>query len=146
VILRATRGSGDTWAFSEQSDPSNYVTLNTSGSSSSTTVSLNRKTFNFLVTINWVWGDSAETVPVQAYVVDSVNVSDTHTYSNAFGVEAHLASAKTTQTSPFMGLTQGGRQSEFLLIFIGIVVAVLFVTFMLVLACRNDRTERRRRW
>lgn len=91
VILRATRGSGDSWTFSEESDPSNYVTLNVGGSSHST--SGNQKTFNFLVTINWAWGDSAETVGVRCYVIDSQSASDTDDYSNIFGVEAHLTSA-----------------------------------------------------
>jgi len=88
VILRATRGAGDTWTFSEQSDPNNYVTLNTDGSSHST--SGNQKTFNFLVQINWNWGDSAETITVRAYVIDSAGASDTDDYANVFGVEAHL--------------------------------------------------------
>jgi hypothetical protein len=88
VILRATRGSGDTWTFSEQSDPSNYVTLNTGGSTHST--SGNQKTFNFLVTINWNWGDSAETVTVRCYVIDASSASDQDDYTNIFGVEAHL--------------------------------------------------------
>jgi hypothetical protein len=91
VILRATRGSGDAWTFSEQSDPSNYVTLNTGGSTYSTNG--NQKTFNFLVTINWNWGDSAETVTVRCYVIDSVSMSDQDDYTNIFGVEAHLTSA-----------------------------------------------------
>jgi len=91
VILRATRGSGDLWTFSEQSDPSNYVTLNTGGSSHST--SGNQKTFNFLVTINWAWGDSGETVTVRSYVIDSESASDQDDYGNIFGVEAHLASS-----------------------------------------------------
>jgi len=88
VSLRATRGSGDAWTFSEQSDPSNYVTLNTDGSTHST--SGNQKTFNFLVTINWNWGDSAETVTVRCYVIDASSASDQDDYANIFGVEAHL--------------------------------------------------------
>jgi hypothetical protein len=91
VILRATRGSGDAWTFSEYSDPSNYVTLNTGGSSHST--SGNQKTFNFLVTINWNWGDSAETVTVRCYVIDAGSASDQDDYANIFGVECHLTSA-----------------------------------------------------
>lgn len=88
VILRATRGSGDAWTFSEQSDPSNYVTLNTGDSTHST--SGNQKTFNFLVTINWNWGDSGETVTVRCYVIDASSASDQDDYTNIFGVEAHL--------------------------------------------------------
>jgi hypothetical protein len=90
VILRATRGSGDAWTFSENSDPTNYVTLNVAGSSHST--SGNQKTFNFLVTINWNWGDSAETVTVRCYVIDASSVSDQDDYTNIFGVECHLTS------------------------------------------------------
>ncbi|MEM3589413.1 MAG: DUF2341 domain-containing protein [Candidatus Bathyarchaeia archaeon] len=98
VILRATRGSGDTWTFSEYSDPNDYVTLDTSGSSHST--SGNEKTFNFMVMINWNWGDSAETITVRAYVIDSQSASDQDDYANVFGVEAHLtvASAAPSQS------------------------------------------------
>jgi len=107
VILRATRGSGDSWTFSEQSDPSNYVTLNTGGSSHST--SGNQKTFNFLVTINWAWGDGAETVTVRCYVIDSQSASDQDDYSNIFGVEAHLAfsslSVNDYKVNPSQSLT-----------------------------------------
>jgi len=107
VILRATRGSGDAWTFSEQSDPSNYVTLNTGGSSHST--SGNQKTFNFLVTINWAWGDSAETVTVRCYVIDSQSASDQDDYTNIFGVEAHLAFSSLTvndyKVNPSQSLT-----------------------------------------
>ena len=91
VVLRATRGSGDSWTFSENSDPSNYVTLNTGGSSHST--SGNQKTFNYLVTINWNWGDSAETLTVRGYVIDSQSASDTDDYSNIFGVEDDLSAS-----------------------------------------------------
>ena len=67
VILRATRGSGDTWTFTEQSDPNDYVNLNTAGSSDQT---LDRgvclyKLFNFLVTINPNWDNTAETWQMQ---------------------------------------------------------------------------------
>jgi hypothetical protein len=91
VILRATRGSGDVWTFSEYSDSNNYVTLNTVSSSHST--SGNQKTFNFLVTINWNWGDSAETVTVRCYVIDASSASDQDDYTDIFGVECHLTSA-----------------------------------------------------
>jgi hypothetical protein len=91
VTLRATRGLGDAWTFSENSDPTNYVTLNVAGSSHST--SGNQKTFNFLVTINWNWGDSAETVTVRCYVIDASSASDQDDYTNIFGVECHLTSA-----------------------------------------------------
>jgi len=93
VILRATRGSGDTWTFSEYSDPSNYVTLNTAGSSHST--SGNQKTFNFLVKINWNW-DDAETLGVRAYVIDSASASDQDDYAGTFGVENDLTSSSLT--------------------------------------------------
>jgi len=88
VILRATRGSGDSWTFSEQSDPSNYVTLNVAGSSHST--SGNQKTFNYLVTINWNWDDASETLGVRAYVIDAESGSDQDDYTNIFGVENDL--------------------------------------------------------
>lgn len=91
VILRATRGTGDAWTFSEQSDPSNYVTLNTGGSSHST--SANQKTFNFLVTVNWNWDDASETLGVRAYVIDSLSGTDQDDYSNIFGVENDLSTA-----------------------------------------------------
>ena len=92
VILRATRGTGDAWTFGEQSDPSNYVTLGTCSDSTSGT----QKTFNFLVKINWAWGDSAETIGVRAYVIDSQSASDQDDYTNIFGVESHLASSSLT--------------------------------------------------
>jgi len=88
VILRVTRGAGDTWTFSEQSDPSNYVTLNVASSTHST--SGTQKTFNFLIKINWNWGDSSETIGIRAYVIDSTSLSDIDDYSNIFGVEAHI--------------------------------------------------------
>ena len=88
AVLRATRGSGDSWTFTKEHDPQNCVTLNTGGSSSST--SGNQKTFNFLVTMNWAWGDSAETEGVRCYVIDSQSVSDQDDYANIFGVEVHL--------------------------------------------------------
>jgi len=88
VILRATRGTGDAWTFAEQSDSSNYVTLNTGGSSHST--SGNQKTFNFLVTINWAWDDATETLGIRAYVIDAATASDTDDYANIFGVENDL--------------------------------------------------------
>ncbi len=91
LILRATRSSGDAWTFSEQSDPSNYVTLNVVGSSHST--SGNQKTFNFLVTINWNWDDASETLGVRAYVIDSVSASDQDDYTNIFGVENDLSAS-----------------------------------------------------
>jgi len=91
VILRATRGTGDAWTFSEQSDPSNYVTLNTGGSSHST--SGTQKTFNFLVKINWNWDDASETLGVRAYVVDAAPTSDQDDYTNIFGVENDLSAS-----------------------------------------------------
>jgi len=90
VVLRATRGTGDAWTFSE-SDPNDYVTLNVGASQHST--SGNQKTLEFKVTINWGWGDSAETVGVRAYVVDSQSAPDQDDYPNIFGVECHLASS-----------------------------------------------------
>jgi len=89
VILRATRGTGDAWTFAEQSDPSNYVTLNVGACTHST--SGNQKTFNFYLAVNWVWGDSGETVTVRGYVIDFGSLSDQDDYANVFGVEAHLA-------------------------------------------------------
>jgi len=110
VILRATRGAGDTWTFSEQSDPNDYVTLNTSGSSDST--SANQKTFNFLVTINWNWDDSAETIGVRAYVIDSQSASDQDDYTNILGVENDLSSSELTvddyRCNPSQTLTFSG--------------------------------------
>jgi len=110
VILRATRGAGDVWTFSEYSDPNDYVTLNTGASSHST--SGTQKTFDFLVAINWNWGDSAETVGVRCYVVDSQSASDTDDYANVFGVEAHLTSASLTvsdyRVNPSQTLTFSG--------------------------------------
>lgn len=88
VILRVTRDVGDTWIFSEQSDPSDYVTLNVAGSTHST--SGTQKTFNFLVKINWGWGDSLDTLGIQAYIITSTLSSDTDEYVNMFGVEAHI--------------------------------------------------------
>ena len=110
VILRATRGAGDTWTFSEQSDPSNYVTLNVAGSSHST--SGNQKTFNYLVTINWNWDDATETLGVRCYVVDSVSVSDQDDYANIFGVENDLSASSLTvndyHVNPSQTLTMSG--------------------------------------
>jgi hypothetical protein len=108
VILRATRGSGDAWTFSEQSDPSNYVTLGTCSDSTSGT----QKTFNFYIKINWAWGDSAETVGVRAYVIDSQSASDQDDYSNVFGVECHLADSSLSvndyRVNPSQTLTMSG--------------------------------------
>ena len=108
VILRATRGTGDSWTFSEQSDPSNYVTLGTCSDSTSGT----QKTFNFYVKINWAWGDSSETVGVRGYVIDSQSASDQDDYSNIFGVECHLASSSLTindyRVNPSQTLTMSG--------------------------------------
>jgi hypothetical protein len=104
VILRATRGTGDAWTFTEQSDPSNYVTLNTGGSSHST--SGTQKTFNFLVTINWAWGDSAETVTVRAYVIDGASASDQDDYPTVFGVEGDLVAASLTVSSYYCTASQ----------------------------------------
>ena len=110
VILRVTRGSGDSWTFSEQSDSSNYVTLNTSACTSST--SDTQKTFNFEIKINWNWGDSAETIGIQAYVIDSFNISDTDNYANIFGVESHISSSNLTvndyRINPSQALTMSG--------------------------------------
>lgn len=110
VILRATRGTGDAWTFSEQSDPSNYVTLNTSGSSHST--SGNQKTFNFLVKINWNWDDATETIGVRCYVIDSQSASDTDDYTNVFGVENDLSASSLTvndyRVNPSQTLTFSG--------------------------------------
>jgi hypothetical protein len=110
VILRATRGTGDAWTFAEQSDPTNYITLNVAGSSHST--SGTQKTFNFLVTINWVWGDSGETVAIRAYVIDSASASDQDDYANIFGVEAHLTfsslAINTYSCIPSQSLTFSG--------------------------------------
>jgi hypothetical protein len=88
VILRVTRNAGDTWTFSEQSDPSNHVTLNVAACTHST--SGTQKTFNYYVTINWAWGDSTETMAIQTYVIDSIGLPDTDNYANVFGVEAHI--------------------------------------------------------
>jgi hypothetical protein len=108
VILRATRGTGDAWTFGEQSDPSNYVTLGTCSDSTSGT----QKTFNFYVKINWAWGDSAETIGVRAYVIDSQSASDQDDYSNIFGVECHLASSSLSvndyRVNPSQTLTMSG--------------------------------------
>lgn len=108
VILRATRGTGDSWTFSEQSDPSNYVTLGTCSDSTSGT----QKTFNFYVKINWAWGDSAETIGVRGYVIDSQSASDQDDYSNVFGVECHLASSSLSvndyRVNPSQTLTMSG--------------------------------------
>jgi len=106
VILRATRGSGDAWTFAEQSDPSNYVTLNTGTSSHST--SGNQKTFNFYVTINWNWDDATETLGVRAYVIDSASATDTDDYANVFGVENDLASASLTVSDYRVNPSQTG--------------------------------------
>jgi len=88
VILRWTESTG---VFSEQSDPSNYVTLNTGTSSHYT--SGTQKVLKFYLTINWNWGDSTETITVRAYVIDDASASDQDDYTNIFGVEAHLASS-----------------------------------------------------
>jgi hypothetical protein len=108
VILRATRGTGDAWTFSEQSDPSNYVTLGTCSDSTSGT----QKTFNFYVKINWVWGDSSETIGVRGYVIDLQSTSDQDDYSNVFGVECHLASSSLSvndyRVNPSQTLTMSG--------------------------------------
>jgi hypothetical protein len=108
VVLRATRGTGDSWTFTEQSDPSNYVTLGTCSDSTSGT----QKTFNFYVKINWAWGDSAETIGVRAYVIDSQSASDQDDYSNVFGVECHLASSSLSvndyRVNPSQTLTMSG--------------------------------------
>jgi hypothetical protein len=108
VVLRVTRGTGDAWTFSEQSDPSNYVILGTCSESTSGT----QKTFNFYVKINWAWGDSAETVGVRAYVIDSQLASDQDDYSNVFGVECHLASSSLSvndyRVNPSQTLTMSG--------------------------------------
>jgi len=110
VILRATRGSGDAWTFSEYSDPLNYVTLNTGGSSHST--SGNQKTFNYLVTINWNWDDASETLAVRAYVVDSTSPADQDDYANIFGVENDLSSSSLSvndyRCNPSQTLTFSG--------------------------------------
>lgn len=107
VILRWTEATG---VFSEQSDASNYVTLNTGSSSAYTTG--NQKVIKFYVTVNWAWGDSAETVSVRGYVLDDVSASDTDTYSNIFGVEAHLTFASLVvndyHASPSQTLTMTG--------------------------------------
>ncbi len=91
VVLRAARGTGDAWTFTEQSDPSNYVTLNTGASSHST--SGNQKTFNFLATVSWSWDDASETLGVRAYVIDSASAGDQDDYTNIFGVENDLSFA-----------------------------------------------------
>lgn len=89
VILRATRGSGDSWTFSEQSDPSNYVTLGTCTDSTSAYT----KSFSFYVKINWNWDDATETLGVRVYAIDSASKTDTDDYTNIFGVENDLATA-----------------------------------------------------
>ncbi len=45
------------------------------------------------MSINWAWGDSTETIGIQAYVIDVSSASDQDNYSNIFGVEAHLSSS-----------------------------------------------------
>ncbi|MEM3506787.1 MAG: hypothetical protein QXT31_03950 [Candidatus Bathyarchaeia archaeon] len=108
VILRATRTGSDTWSFSEQSDPNNYVTLGTCSHSTSG----NEKTFNFMVKINWNWDDSPETITVQAYVIDSYSASDQDDYTNVFGVENDLTfsnlSVSDTRVNPSQTLTFSG--------------------------------------
>jgi len=101
VILRWTESTG---VFSEQSDPNNYVMLNTGTSSHYTTG--NQKVLKFYVMINWNWDDSAETIPVQVYVVDDASMSDTKDYASVFGVENDLSPSTLTVSDYRCSLSQ----------------------------------------
>lgn len=84
VTLRWTEAT-DT--FTEQSDPSDYVTLDAALSSSRTVG--DTKYIEYFVTPNWNWGDSPETVGCRLYSLNDDGGSDQDDYSNIFGVEAH---------------------------------------------------------
>jgi hypothetical protein len=107
----------DTWTFIEYSDPSNYVTLNTGACSYS--VSGNQITLNFMVTINWNWGDSPETIEVQCYVTDIFETQYSSTnYANVFGVEDDLT-ASSLVVKDFYGATVVRCDPEEVLTFTG---------------------------